>query len=157
MFFTQSYPTLYDPLDDSLPGSSVHGIFQARILEWVVISFSRGSFRPRDQTWVSCTAGRCFTIWATYLWPWYLKSQRPDLSEYHFLYFSLLSSWSKYNRNFANLSVIKIMLNFGDIYFPFLVIHLQWLFLKGLAYFTSSEKMPLSNYLKWPECQSLSS
>ena len=49
----QSCPTLYDPMDCSLPGSSVHGIFQARILEWVAISFSRGSSRPRDHTWVS--------------------------------------------------------------------------------------------------------
>ena len=44
-----------------LPGSSVHGIFQARVLEWVAISFSRGSSQPRDRTQVSCTAGRCFT------------------------------------------------------------------------------------------------
>ena len=48
----------------SLPGSSVHGISQVRILKWVVISFSRGSSRPRDGTWVSCIAGRFFTIWA---------------------------------------------------------------------------------------------
>ena len=48
-------------MDCSLPGSSVHGIFQARILQWVAISFSRGSSRPRDWTWVSCTAGRLFT------------------------------------------------------------------------------------------------
>ena len=52
-------------MDCSLPGSSVHGIFQARILEWVAIAFSRGSSRPRDQTQVFCVAGRCFTIWAT--------------------------------------------------------------------------------------------
>ena len=45
------------------PGSSIHGIFQARILEWVVISFSRGSSRPRDQTQVSHIAGRCFINW----------------------------------------------------------------------------------------------
>ena len=44
----QSCPTLCDPMDCSLPGSSVHGIFQARILKWVSISFSRGSSRPRD-------------------------------------------------------------------------------------------------------------
>ena len=44
--------------------SSVHGILQARILEWVAIPFSRGSSRPRDQTWVSWTAGRFFTVWA---------------------------------------------------------------------------------------------
>ena len=61
----QSYLTLCNPIDFSLPGSSVHGIFQARISEWVAISFSRGSSWPRDQTWVSCIAGRCFTIWTT--------------------------------------------------------------------------------------------
>ena len=46
-------------------GSSIHGIFQARVLEWVATSFSRGSSWPRDRTWVSCIAGRHFTIWAT--------------------------------------------------------------------------------------------
>ena len=49
--------TLCYPIDCNLPGSSVHGIFQIRILEWVAIPFSRGSSRPKDQTWVSCTAG----------------------------------------------------------------------------------------------------
>ena len=62
---TQSCPTLCDPMDCSLPGSSVHGIFQARILEWVVISFSRGSSQPRDWSWVSRIVGRCSTVWAT--------------------------------------------------------------------------------------------
>ena len=76
--------TLYNPMDCSLPNFSIHGIFQARILEWVAISFSRGSSQPRDRTWVSCIAaaaaakslqscptlrnpiaGRRFTIWAT--------------------------------------------------------------------------------------------
>ena len=52
-------------MDCSLPGSSVHGIFQATILEWIAIPFSRGSSQPRGQTWVSCTASRLFTIWAT--------------------------------------------------------------------------------------------
>ena len=52
-------------MDCSLPGSSVHGIFQAKALEWVAISFSRGSSRPRDQTQISRIADRCFTIWAT--------------------------------------------------------------------------------------------
>ena len=51
-------------MDYNLSGSSDHGIFQARILEWVAISFSRGSSQARDQTQVSCIAGRCFTIWA---------------------------------------------------------------------------------------------
>ena len=49
----QLCPTLCDPMDSSLPGSSLHGILQARVLEWVAISFSRGSSRPRDRTWVS--------------------------------------------------------------------------------------------------------
>ena len=53
-----------DPVDCSLPGSSVHGILQARILEWVAISYSRGSSRPRNRTRVSCIAGRFFTNWA---------------------------------------------------------------------------------------------
>ena len=61
----QSCPTLWDSVDCSLPGSSVHGILQARILEWVAISFSRGSSPPRDQTQVSRVVGRCFTLWAT--------------------------------------------------------------------------------------------
>ena len=54
----QSCPTLCDLMEGNLPGSSVHGIFQARILEWVAISFSRGSFRCRDRTRVSRAAGR---------------------------------------------------------------------------------------------------
>ena len=52
-------------MDRSLPGSSVCGILQARILEWVAIPFFRGSSQPRYQTLVSCIAGRLFTLWAT--------------------------------------------------------------------------------------------
>ena len=55
---TKSCSILCDPMDCSLPDSSVHGISQARILEWVAISFSRGSSRPRDWTPVSCIIGR---------------------------------------------------------------------------------------------------
>ena len=62
---TQSCPTLWDPVDCNLPGSSIHGIFQAKVLEWVAISFHRRASRPRDWTWVSRIVGRCFTIWAT--------------------------------------------------------------------------------------------
>ena len=61
----RSCPTVFDPMDCSLPGSSVHGIFQARVLEWVAISFSRGSSQPRDRSRVSLTVGRCFTVWPT--------------------------------------------------------------------------------------------
>ena len=55
----------FNPMACSPPGSSVHGIFQARILEWVAISFSRESSQPRDQTWVFCIVGGFFTHWAT--------------------------------------------------------------------------------------------
>ena len=58
----QSCPTLCDPVDCSPPRSSVHGVLQARILEWVAISFSSGSSRPRDRTQVSCIAGRRFNL-----------------------------------------------------------------------------------------------
>ena len=61
----QSGLTLCDPMDCSIPGSSIHGILQARILELVAIPFSRGSSWPRDQTQVSCIEGRFFIIWAT--------------------------------------------------------------------------------------------
>ena len=66
---SQSCLTLSDLVDCSLPGSSVPGILQARILERVTMPISRGSSQPRDQTWVSyvsCIAGRFFTSWATW-------------------------------------------------------------------------------------------
>ena len=55
-------PTILKSSENPFPG---HGILQGRILEWVAIPFSRGSSRPRDQTWISCTAGRFFTIQAS--------------------------------------------------------------------------------------------
>ena len=65
MLVAQSCWTLCDPMDCSPPVSFVHEIFQARILEWVAISFSRGSSQLRNRTQVFCTAGRFFTNWAT--------------------------------------------------------------------------------------------
>ena len=70
VLITQPCLTLCNPVDCSPPGSSVHGILQARILEWVAIPFPRGSFWPRNQGQVSCTAGRFFTVWATREAPW---------------------------------------------------------------------------------------
>ena len=61
---TQLCPTLCDPMD-----YTVHGILQARILEWVAFPFSRGSSQPRDRTQVSCIAGVSFTSWATWKQP----------------------------------------------------------------------------------------
>ena len=65
MLVTQSYPTLFNPMDYRPPGSSAHGILQARILEWAAISSFRESSLPSYWTQVSCIAGRFSTIWAT--------------------------------------------------------------------------------------------
>ena len=62
MLATQLCLSLCDPMDCSPPGSSIHGVSQARILEWVANPFSRGSFRPRDRTQVSGVAGRLFHL-----------------------------------------------------------------------------------------------
>ena len=66
---TQSCPTLCDPMDCSSPGSSVHGILQARILEWVAVPSSRGSSQPRDGTQVSMPPAVAGTFFTT-LPPW---------------------------------------------------------------------------------------
>ena len=65
VFVAKSCPTLCYPVDCSLSGSSVPGILQARNLEWIAISFSGGYFRPRDQTYISCTGRQIFYRWAT--------------------------------------------------------------------------------------------
>ena len=76
-----SHPVVFDPMrsiDYSPPGCSVHGIFQARLLEWVAIFSSRGSFQPKDWTWVSCVSyitDRFFTRWAIREGTIYLYSQ----------------------------------------------------------------------------------
>ena len=62
MLVTQLCLTSCNPMDGNLPGSSVHGILQVRILEWVAIPFSRGSSRPRDRIQVSRTVGRFFHL-----------------------------------------------------------------------------------------------
>ena len=80
----QSCLTLYDPMDCSLPYSSVHGILQARMLEWVALSFCRESSRPRDQTLVSFTASKFFTVWVT--------REAPDLNNFN-------QEWVQLNMN----------------------------------------------------------
>ena len=91
----QSCPTVCDPMDCSLLwDSSIHGIFQARVLEWVAISFCRGSSWPRDRTWVSRIVGRRFTIWAT----------RED-SDF----------WQIPHKRFSNYCVLSVPVFFRDI------------------------------------------
>ena len=87
----QLCPTLCNPMDCSLPGSSLHGIFQARVLEWVAISFSRGSSWPRDRTQVSRIPGRCFNLWATREAQIWLQSRSNSKSISNF--FSELKIW----------------------------------------------------------------
>ena len=121
------------PVDCSPPGSSVYRIFQARIVEWIAISFSRGSSRPRNQTKVSCVAGRFFTYWArreawyiaylftmTYIignilsvFLWYNQ-----LSMMYFSYYILVSSVCWYP--LKNLCIILYMSDI-DFCFYFLV------------------------------------
>ena len=76
----QSCRTLWDPMDCSPPGSSVHRILQARMLEWVVVSSFMGSSWPTDRTWVSYIAGRFFTVWATKEAPLRVKLLLNDLA-----------------------------------------------------------------------------
>ena len=59
------WPVLFDPVECSLPGSSIHGIFQAGVLEWGATLFSRGSSQPRDRTRISNIPGRRFNLWAS--------------------------------------------------------------------------------------------
>ena len=113
----QSCPILCDPMDWSPLGSSIHQIFQTRILEWVAISFSRGSSWPRDQTWVSCIAGRFFTIWATReAWPRPYKPGFPSLSRqkaYHDTLWEGASQFSKGIRSVMSVgSFARVMETF---------------------------------------------
>ena len=87
----QSCPTLCDPVGCSLPGSSVHGIPQARILEWVAISFSRGSSRPRNRTQASCIVGRRFNLWTICIQKnsikfWWRNKRSPKRMEKHTIF-----------------------------------------------------------------------
>ena len=93
----QTCLSLCDPLDCNPPGSSVHGILQARVLEWVATPSSRGSSQLRDWTQVSCITGRFFTIWA------YMGKESEKEYTYHFLY-----TWNIVNQ----LYFINKLINF---------------------------------------------
>ena len=127
-------------MDCSLPGSSVHGIFQARILEWVAISFSMGSSRPRDRTHISWIGRRIFYHWATregqaraylvftkitmtipgyqekdFLLPlisiWKIKKLRREWNKYH----SITSSWRVINGLQTHVCCMSILCPKGMI------------------------------------------
>ena len=112
----QSCPTLCDPMDYSLQGSSVHGIIQARVLEWVAISFSRGSSQARDRTGVSRIAGRCFTVWSTRLIP-IEECREPE------------ALWELSDKDFSNWLCFLILLPFLSLFASLLPSCLPSLFL----------------------------
>ena len=107
-----------DPMDYSPPGSPVHGISQARTLEQIAISFSRGSSWPRDQTWVSCTAGGFFMDWATWeaiegrVSTWIIwNSSVKDISFFHLFIHSVTSEYWEIQRYlFYTLSCVCVCL-----------------------------------------------
>ena len=83
--------TLCDLMDCSLPGSSVHGIFQAIVLEWIAISCSRGSSQPRARTRVSHIVDRRFTVWATRE----VQKNKEDVNKWDTLGRKIISIWGK--------------------------------------------------------------
>ena len=103
---TQSCPTLCDPMDCSLPGSSVHGIFQARVLEWAAISFSRGSSQHRDWTWVSRIVSRRFYPLSHQGSP-YLFWGRSNKPRHH----SLVAFWQKGSLEIIQYSLLTLICN----------------------------------------------
>ena len=94
----QSCPTLCDLVDCSLPGSSVHEILQARILEWVAISFSRGSSQPRGRTQISCIGVRCFNLWAT--------REAPGANPKPYIFLSLYPTLENLSRDSASIFLL---------------------------------------------------
>ena len=123
----QSCPTLCNPMDGSLPGFSVHGIFQARILEWVAIIFSRGSSRLRDWTHVSCIGRQILYHWATeevavitgMLRVWGRDVIEDDMHDWIGMERSFLHLWKGYFNNFVKwlYNRIYILICVGHILF----------------------------------------
>ena len=97
-------------MDSSPPGSSIHGIVQARVLKWVAISFSKGSAQPRDQTRVSHISGRHFTIWATRedLTSTIVQFKKKEINHLFFFYY-ILNILSLFWFSFAGKSVLPML------------------------------------------------
>ena len=108
----QSCLTLCDPMGCSLPGFSVYGIFQARVLEWIAISFSGGPSRPRDWTRVFCIGCRRFTVWATIVDYKYVNFYLVNMQD------NILRSKS-FKNIYRNFQLPHI--NFPTIIFPIIV------------------------------------
>ena len=119
----QSGPTFAcDPMDCPLPGSSVHRILQARIIEWVAMPSSRGSFQPRDWTQVSFTAGRFFTCRATSHLYHPFKKKKLFLWKTS-TYVKLRNHWTPITHNLA-LTVTNYWSTFSSVLLPH-ALHIQ--------------------------------
>ena len=114
MISRHSRVQLCDPMDCSLPGSPVHGILQARVLEWVAISSSRGSSQPRDQTHVSCTGRLILYRLAT--------REDPDIALIQANYFKNISplGFPRYCPMIKFKLTLCLLLKTLAIYFPFI-------------------------------------
>ena len=133
----QSCPTLCDPMDCSPPGSSVHGILQARILEWIAMPSSRVSSWPRDQTHVSCIASRFLTIWVT-------REAQPSHTRYYLRYILCII---KHNECFmAVISIHAQKSSFVGFFFLYINEHLFYVFTQMYLYRISSEPFPNPQY-----------
>ena len=145
----QSCPTLCNPRDYSPPSSSVYGILQARILEWVAIPFSRGSSQPRDQTWVF---PHCRKILYNLSYQgglkWYIKTQVPTFAV---ISSPGLSSWegirklpSNKGLNIHNYSLMPTVSDSVPLLFRRTVPYCDFIFQDTIYYFI--------NLKQWNQC-----
>ena len=104
---TQSCPILGNLTDCTLPGSSAHGISQSRLLQWVVIPFSRGSSQSRDQTWVSCIAGWFFLPYIIHIICLHYQNKVPHIRWFTRFVFSILDDISQRSRCWFCLSSLS--------------------------------------------------
>ena len=144
----QSCPTLFNPLDWSPPGSSVHGILQASILECIAMPSSRGSSWPRDRTQVSCIAGGFFTVWAT------REDNSPYKPQRHF-YFLLKCCTFTYLWNLLLKVTGDLLIIKSYAMFSYLTSVLTWLIISHFWGFFFSVSLWLGHSCMWIEAISL--
>ena len=139
----QSCPTPCDSMDCSLPSSSVHGISQARILEWVAMPSSMESSRPRDWTGVSWIVGCFFTVWAT------RRSEGRHEKHQHFHVletFITLQLKVIFSNTFQYL-LLLIKIQFGNIVPGFPVCKTWWLLLLKMGNAVSLHLQPYGDWI----------